>query len=218
METHGVLIVDDHAMFRQGLRRLLSDVPEFEVVGEAVDGIEALKKARELRPSVVLMDLRMPLCDGVEATRLLKAELPEAKVVVLTMSDEEQDVLTAIQAGADGYVVKTTEVAALVKSIRGVLAGEAALTRQMMARLLVRMRQEREHAQRIEGPGVSALSEREREVIRLVARGASNREIAAALVVSESTVRSHLHNILFKLGLENRVQAAMYALREGLGP
>ncbi|MDA8219850.1 MAG: response regulator transcription factor [Dehalococcoidales bacterium] len=218
METHGVLIVDDHAMFRQGLRRLLSDVLEFEVVGEAVDGIEALKKARELRPSVVLMDLRMPVCDGVAATRLLKAELPEAKVVVLTMSDEEQDVLTAIQAGADGYVVKTTEVAALVKSIRGVLAGEAALTRQMMARLIARMRHEREQGQRTEGPGVSTLSEREREVIRLVARGASNREIAAALVVSESTVRSHLHNILFKLGLENRVQAAMYALREGLGP
>jgi DNA-binding NarL/FixJ family response regulator len=213
MDRRRILVVDDHTMFREGMRRLLQDVPDFDVVGEAVDGSEAVNKARSLRPHVVLMDVRMPGCNGIEATATIKGEMPETKVVILTVSDDEGDLVAAVKAGADGYIAKTTGIDALIKSIRGVMAGEAALSRTMTARLLGHMRSGGD-ARRRDGEDLARLSDRELEIMRLVASGVSNREIASRLFVSESTVRTHLHNILGKLGLENRVQITLYALRE----
>lgn len=207
-----VLLADDHTLFRRALANLLAAEPDFEVVGEAGDGMQALAMALESMPDVILMDLSMPVMDGLEATRQIKAQIPYAKIVMLTVSDQEQNLFEAVKAGAVGYLLKKIEPRALASALRGVAIGEASVSRLMAARLLSEFaRQANER-----GCASASLSSRECEVLDGVARGKSNKEIAAALAISDNTVKNHLKNILEKLHLENRVQAATYALRTGL--
>ena len=215
METIRVLLVDDHALFRSGVASLLRQEPGFEVVGEADNGLEALEKAQELMPDVILMDIYMPEIGGLEATRRIKALLPYVKIVILTVSEEEADLFEAIKAGAHGYLLKHIEPAEFFRNLRGVFRGEAPLSRTAAAKLL------KEFARLAQGvpDAVSPqekLSPREQEVLELLTQGATNKEIASSLNISENTVKNHLKNILEKLHLENRVQAATYALRTGL--
>lgn len=216
-----ILLVDDHPLFRQGLKSLLT-VSGMEVVGEASDGTEAIAKVRELHPDLVLMDLLMPGMGGLEATRLIKAERPELPVVILTASEEEADLFEAVKSGAQGYLLKSLDPATVIELVRGAAEGEPALTPQLAAKLLAEFARVggRERAQPLppaapEGP-VEPLTAREREVLELLVSGASNKEIARALVVSENTVKYHLKNILQKLHLQNRAQVVAYALRHGL--
>ena len=211
MEKRRVLLADDHILFRKGLAQLLATQPDFQVVGEANDGEEALAKARELMPDLILLDINMPRCDGREATRRIKAELPYVVIVMLTVSDDEQDLFAAIKNGAQGYLLKKIEPAELFEQLRGLARGEAALSRLMANKIL------REFTRKPDAVEEQAeLTPREQQVLQLVARGMTNREIAEHLVVAENTVKNHLRNILAKLHLENRVQAATYALRQGL--
>jgi DNA-binding NarL/FixJ family response regulator len=209
-----ILLVDDHILFRKGLARLLDAQPDFQVVGEASDGAEGVEKARSLRPDVVLMDLRMPVCDGLEATRQIKREMPGVRVVVLTVSEDDQDFLAAIRCGADGYLVKSMRPEALFQELRGLARGEAPLSREMTGKLLRQIARVAPASLPTAPP--DSLSERERQVLVLLAEGLSNEEIAAELGIAENTVRNHVRNILEKLGLKNRVQAAVYAVRQGL--
>jgi DNA-binding NarL/FixJ family response regulator len=209
-----VLIVDDQVLFREGIASLLSTVPDLIVVGQAADGTEAVEKARDLRPDLVLMDVNMPRMTGLQATRIIRQELPETQVVILTVSDADDDLFEAIKAGAIGYLLKNTRAEALFERLRGVLRGEAALSPLLAARVLAEFAQHRENKEPIRPS--EELTDREREVLQLVVDGANNRDIALALQIAESTVKRHLHNILEKLHLENRLQAASYALRKGL--
>jgi DNA-binding NarL/FixJ family response regulator len=210
-----VLIVDDQNLFRRGLATLLASSEDVEVVGEAADGREAVEKARSIRPDVVLMDLHMPVCDGIQATQLIKAERPRTKVVVLTVSEDDADLFQAINSGAEGYLLKNLYPDELFHFIERVMAGESPVSPAMAGRLLQEIRQpSRRHGR---GPA-SDLTVREREILQLVAEGLSNAEIASRLYVVEGTVKNHLHNVLGKLQLSNRVQAATFALRQGLAP
>jgi DNA-binding NarL/FixJ family response regulator len=215
MSTIRVLLVDDHALFRRGVASLLAAEGGFEVVGEAADGQQALEMARDLVPDVILMDVSMPIMDGLEATRRIKAEMPYVRIVVLTVSDGDHSLFEAVKSGAQGYLLKNIEPQALYGTLRGVVRGEAPVSRVMAARLL------EEFARQARPPAPAAapaaeLTARERDVLEHVARGRSNKEIAAALLIAENTVKNHLKNILEKLQLENRVQAATFAVREGL--
>jgi len=208
-----VLLVDDQNLFRRGLATLLASSEDLEVVGEAADGREALEKARSLRPDVVLMDVHMPVCDGIQATQLIKAERPKTKVVVLTVSEDDADLFRAINSGAEGYLLKNLYPDDLFQSIHSVMAGESPVSPAMAGHLLQEIRQ----PSRRQGQGpASELTPREREILQLVAEGLSNAEIASRLYVVEGTVKNHLHNVLGKLQLSNRVQAAAFALRQGL--
>jgi len=215
METIRVLLVDDHALFRKGLASLLATQPDIEVTGEASDGYEAIQKARELMPDLILMDIWMPNCDGLEATRRVKKEMPYVKIVMLTVSDSDRSLFEAIKCGAQGYLLKNLEPEELFDLLRGVFRGEAPISRPLAARIL------EEFARQAKGapaPSSTKLTQREKEVLRLLAEGASNKEIAAALCISENTVKNHLRNIMEKLHLQNRVQVAVYAVKEGLIP
>jgi DNA-binding NarL/FixJ family response regulator len=210
-----VLLADDHALFRRGVASLLTAEPDFEVVGEAADGQQALEMARELMPDVVLMDISMPGVDGLEATRRIKAEMPYVRIIILTASDGDQSLFEAVKSGAQGYLLKNIAPQALYGNLRGLAKGEAPVSRVMATRLL----DEFARQARVEAPApepATRLTARETEVLELVARGKSNKEIAAGLAIAENTVKNHLKNILEKLHLENRVQAATYALRESL--
>ncbi|MHC4509740.1 MAG: response regulator, partial [Planctomycetota bacterium] len=213
-----VLLVDDHALFRQGLASLLSSQPDIEVVGEAVDGIEAQVKAQELRPDLILMDLTMPGCDGLEATQRIKQVLPDVRIVMLTVHDEDDRLFEAIKSGAVGYLLKSTAAETLIPMLRGAMRGEAAISGAMAARMLGEFgrlaRQTPFRPQQEEDAPV--LTAREKEVLRLVATGAMDKEIAAELSISLSTVKTHLRNILAKLQATSRHQAAAYAVRERL--
>jgi len=216
METIRVLLVDDHALFRKGLATMLRDQPDFEVVAEAQDGQEALAKATELMPDVILMDIYMPGCDGLEATRRIKEALPYVKIVILTVSEEDQNLFSAIQSGAQGYLLKKIEPGELFEMLRGVVKGEAPLSRATATKILNEFARQVKQG-REQDPG-EQLSPREREVLELLTKGSTNKEIAAALCISDNTVKNHLRNILDKLHLQNRVQAAAFALRKALSP
>jgi DNA-binding NarL/FixJ family response regulator len=210
-----ILLVDDHVLFRKGIASLLSTERGFEVVGEAANGQEALDKARDLMPDVILMDISMPRMDGLEATRRLKAEIPYVRIVILTVSDGDQNLFDAIKSGAQGYLLKKIEPQALFSTLRGVVQGEASFSRITAMKLLGEFSRLAQQEAVPPSPG-ARLSPREKEVLELITRGKTNKEIASALDIAENTVKNHLKNILEKLHLENRVQAATYALRQGL--
>jgi len=215
MDPIKVLLVDDHVLFRKGIASMMAGQPDFEVAGEADDGFQAVERVQELMPDVVLMDVRMPGCDGLQATRIIKEEYPYAKIIMLTVSDDEQALFEAIKSGAVGYLLKNLEPEELFDFIRGVYRGEAAISRYTAKKILTEFGKQ---AQRepIGPAGKNILTDREKEVLQLVITGATNKEIASALFISENTVKNHLCNILDKLHLQNRIQAAAYALREGL--
>jgi NarL family two-component system response regulator LiaR len=206
-----VLIADDHAIVRKGLRALLATEPGIEVVAEAEDGNEALALVGRAQPDVVLMDLVMPGTDGLEATRSILAARPKTRILVLTSFDGDDKVFPAIKAGALGYLLKDSGPEDLVQAIQQVYVGESSIHPSVARKLLRQLARPDEPAS-----GIDALTEREVEVLCLVAHGQSNREIAEELTISEATVRTHVSNILGKLELCSRTQAALYALRKGL--
>ena len=213
--TTRILIADDHALVRGGLRMVLDAQPDLDVVGEAADGRQALQLARKLSPDLVLMDIRMPGLDGLETTRRLLAQQPNAKVLVLTTFDVDEYVHNAIRAGASGFLLKTTPPQQLVTGIRTVMAGDALLAPEITRRLLDRF-VARPLRPTGTPPDFAELSARELEVLRLIANGRSNAEIAAELFLSEATVKTHVTHILTKLRLRDRVQAVALAYRTGL--
>lgn len=216
-----VLLVDDHSLFREGMTGLLSYEEDFEVVGQAANGEEALHAAREMMPDIVLMDIDMPVLDGLEATRRLMREMPYLKVVMLTVHEDDDTLFDAIKAGAQGYLVKSIRSAEMLVLLRGLARGEAAITRGMATRILREFARTGPTATLGEAvtPGAapeSVLSLREQEVLQLVAQRFTNKEIAARLVLSEYTVKNHLRNILSKLHLRSRTEAARYAIGHGI--
>jgi NarL family two-component system response regulator LiaR len=211
-ETIHVLIADDHAIVRKGICALLATEPDIEVVSEAQDGKGAIAAAQKFRPEVVLMDLVMPGMDGIEATRRIVACQPEARVLVLTSFAGDDKIFPAIRAGALGYLLKDSGPEELVRSIKQVSRGESSLHPSVARRLLRELSQ----SPSARGSATDSLTEREIEVLQLVARGWSNREISDHLSISDATVRTHVSSILSKLNLCSRTQAALYALREGL--
>lgn len=206
-----ILLVDDHALFRKGLAKLLNAEPDFEVVGEAEDGVEAIAQAPVLRPDVILMDVRMPRVSGLEATRQILRTLPQAKILMLSMSEEDDAVFEAVKNGAKGYLLKTADPEELIEALRGILRGEAPLSNGLAVKLLREFARQA-HEPAAPAPPRTALSPREKEILALVADGKSNRDIATALALSEGAVKNCVKKILEKLHLENRVQAAVYAL------
>jgi DNA-binding NarL/FixJ family response regulator len=204
-----LLIADDHEVVRQGLRAFLDLDPALEVVGDAVDGAQAVRLAHRLRPDVVLMDLVMPELDGVAATEVIRRELPDTKVLVLTSMLEDASVSGAVRAGAIGYLLKDTSAPELRQAIKGAAAGQVQLSPQAAARLI----------RDVVAPGrPDALSDREVDVLRLLARGLANKQIARVLGIAEKTVKTHVSSILGKLGVQSRTQAALYAARLGMVP
>ena len=210
-----LLLCDDHAMFRQGLRSILETEEGFRVIGEAATGREAVRYALSTRPDVILMDIQMPELDGVAATKTILDEFPAARVIILTMYRQDRYVFEAIKAGARGYMLKDADADDLISAIRRVAEGETLLNAEMAASILDEFNKAKEVPEHPEHP-ISELTEREAAILRLLAQGASNQEIATDLNVSEKTVRNRLSEIFSKLRLNNRTQAALYALREGI--
>jgi two-component system nitrate/nitrite response regulator NarL len=208
-----VLVVDDHALFRSGVTALLSRQPDVEVVGEAADGLEGVKRAKELCPDIVLMDLHMPGTSGKEAIGLLAEEVPAAKVMMLTVSEDAQDLLDCLRAGATGYILKNTNIVALVDSLRRAFEGDSVVSPDLTGKLVQGIRSP---ASSGTPAALSSLSGRERDVLQLVACGASNKDIARRLDLAESTVKIHVQHILRKLNLHSRVQAAVFCVEHGL--
>ncbi|MDQ3951610.1 MAG: response regulator transcription factor [Actinomycetota bacterium] len=211
-----VLIVDDHALFRRGLQMVLEGEPDIDVVGEASDGHEAIERAEATTPDVVLMDVRMPKRSGIEATRTIKDTLPSTKILMLTISDEEADLYEAIKAGASGYLLKEISIEEVASAVRQVQAGQSLISPSMASKLLnefAAMVKRRDERTQVPGP---RLTERELEVLKLVAKGMNNRDIGTELFISENTVKNHVRNILEKLHLHSRMEAVVYAVREKL--
>ncbi|MBN1874901.1 MAG: response regulator transcription factor [Anaerolineae bacterium] len=206
-----ILIADDHAIVREGLRWLISTEPEMELVGEAADGIDAVYKARTLHPDVILMDLVMPRMGGIEAISEIKRENPAIPILVLTSFTDDEKVFPAIKAGAMGYLLKDTAPQELLRAIRDIAQGTPTMHPVIARKVMLELQRPSSLP-----PTVEPLTERELDVLRLVAQGLSNEEIAQRLFISERTARTHVSNILSKLHLANRTQAALYALREGL--
>jgi DNA-binding NarL/FixJ family response regulator len=213
-ETLRVLLVDDHDLFRTGLRNLLEE-QTVQVVGEAADGAQAVRMVRELAPDVVVMDLNMPGMTGVEATRQVTSLAPLTRVVVLTISDQDEDVMNAILAGACGYLMKDSSIQDLMQGIRAAAVGESLISPHIAAKVLQRMRAT--GTNEADAATIRAeLSDREIEVLKLIANGKDNAQIAAELHISPKTVKNHISNILMKLQIDNRIQAAVYAVRSGI--
>jgi NarL family two-component system response regulator LiaR len=206
-----VIVTDDHSIVRKGIKATLELIPDIELVGEAANGLEAVDKAADLKPDVVLMDLVMPEMDGIEAIQKIKAQHPDIRILVLTTFAGEDKVFPAIKAGASGYQLKDSGPEELIAAIRQVYRGESALHPIIARKVLQELTRPTEQP-----PTPDPLTPREVEVLRLVAKGMENPEIAAQLVISEATVRTHVSNIMSKLHLASRTQAALYALREGL--
>lgn len=205
--TIRILLADDHSVVRQGLRMFLALDPELEVIGEAADGAEAVRLARQLQPDVVLMDLLMPVMDGISATSAIRRDLPHVEVIALTSVLEDASVVGAVRAGAIGYLLKDTRADELCRAIKAAAAGQVQLSPQAAARLMREVRTP-------DSP--ETLTERETEVLKLLAQGRANKEIANILVIGEKTVKTHVSNILAKLNVQSRTQAALYAIRIGL--
>ena len=213
-----VLLADDHHLFREGLANILNSQPDFETVGEAKDGLEALIKAQELKPDLILMDVGMPVCDGLEATQRIKQELPEVTIVMLTVRNENEKLFEAIRNGAQGYLLKSIRRQELLSLLRGAMQGEAAITPALGGRMLEEFRRiDRQKAEE-QAEAQTILTAREQEVLVLVAAGASNKEVAEKLNLSIHTIKSHMRKILAKLQLTSRREAASFARREGLIP
>jgi DNA-binding NarL/FixJ family response regulator len=210
------LIADDHELFRRGLRMVLDDEPDIDVLGEAGDGEAAIELAREHAPDVVVMDVRMPVRSGIEAARAIKEELPGTKILVLTISDEEDDLYEAIKAGANGYLLKEISIDEIGHAVRSVNGGQSLISPSMASKLLdefAAMIKKEEQKEQVPAP---RLTPREMEVLQHVAQGMNNREIAKTLFISENTVKNHVRNILEKLHLHSRMEAVVYAVREKL--
>lgn len=207
-----VLLVDDHNLFRSGVKALLSRQADIEVIGEAADGIDGIRQARALNPDIVLLDLDMPGISGREAVRTLVGELPQTRVLILTVSEDAEDLLDTLRAGAAGYLLKNIDTEYFVEAIRQAASGESIVSPEMTGKLVAGLKQ----------PAISPvpkkdrLSARERDIVAALARGASNKEIAREFGLAESTVKIHVQNILRKLNLSSRVQAAVYAVEHGI--
>ncbi len=215
MDDLRILLVDDHSLFRKGIAALLSSQPHLHVVDEAANGSEAIERARELVPDVILMDLTMPRCNGLEATRVIKQESPHVHIIMLTVSDDDHDLFTAIKNGAEGYLLKTLEPQELYEMLNKLRYGEAPISGKLAAKILQEFRQMKQNPNGLVEPP-NELTQREIEILELVVQGATNGEIAKALCITENTAKIHLRNILEKLHLQNRIQAAVYAVRQGL--
>ena len=211
-----VLIVDDHALFRRGLMLVLESEEGIEVVGEADDGEDAIAKAEALAPDVVLMDVRMPRVSGIEATRRLAETLPTTKIIMLTVSDEEDDLYEAIKAGATGYLLKEISIEEVADAVRAVVQGQTLISPSMASKLIAEFTSLAKRATDRQSVPVPRLTDRELDVLRLVAQGITNREIAEQLFIAENTVKNHVRNILEKLHLHSRMEAVLYAVREKL--
>lgn len=215
MQRTRVLLVDDHALFREGLAGIIGAQPDMQVVGEANDGLEAIVKARELKPDLVLMDVQMPGVDGLEATRQIKQALPEATIVILTVRDDDEKLFEALKGGAQGYLLKDIRSQDMLAMLRNALRGEAALSPALAGRVLAEFRRLSRHG----GPGReddTSLTEREQQVLLEVSKGATDKEIADALSISLNTVKSHIRNILAKLQVGTRREAAKAARDKGM--
>jgi two-component system nitrate/nitrite response regulator NarL len=211
-----VLLVDDHTLFRSGVNALLSRDHEFEVVGEAADGLEGVKRAKALTPDVILLDLHMPGTSGKDALKLLLEEVPDAKVLMLTVSEDADDLIDTLRAGAAGYLLKNIDTEALLDAVRKAAEGESVVSPRMTSKLVrgLKTPAKAETA----ATEKDKLSPREREILAFLAKGASNKEIARSLDLAESTVKIHVQHVLRKLNLSSRVQAAVYAVETGLSP
>lgn len=213
LETIKIFVVDDHPLFRYGLMSVLGEYSEFQVVGDAANGVEALPKIEEIKPDIVIMDVFMPSSDGIKTTTLIKQKLPKTEVIVLTISDSEEIFLSAIKSGAKGYLLKGVGVMEIVDAIKHVANGEATVSPSMAARLLEKFRDNNGNNGK---KGYYDLSVREKEVLRLTAQGSSNKEIAANLFISDTTVKAHMRNILEKLRVKNRAEAVGVAIAKGM--
>ena len=220
MQKTRVLLADDHSLFREGLANILNAQPDFEVIDEAEDGLEVIVKAQELNPDLILMDITMPGCDGLEATQKIKAALPDVTVVVLTVRDEDEKLFDAIKYGAQGYILKSVRSPQLVAMLRAAVRGEAAMTPSLGGRMLEEFRRlsRQGHHSHNNSDEAIVLTQREQDVLSQVAEGASDKEIAETLSLSVHTVKTHMRNILAKPHLSQRYEAALYAVREGLIP
>ena len=212
-----ILLADDHDLFREGLAGIISTQADMQVIGEAQDGLEAVVKARELKPDLILMDIQMPGCDGLEATQKIKRELPETVIVILTVRDEEEKLFEAIKNGAQGYLLKNIRSRDLLEGLRGAMRGEAVISPVLAGRMLEEFRRLSQYEpQEADDADIDMLTLREKEVLSLVAQGHSDKEIAAMLSISLHTVKSHLRNILAKLQVNSRREAARLARSKGL--
>ncbi len=210
-----ILVVDDHVLFREGITNIINRWDDFQVVGEASNGQEALEKAHQILPDVVLMDISMPVMDGIQATIRIKREIPSTKVVILTMSEENDDLLAAIKNGATGYILKDTPSKRLHDQLRGLMRDEAPISGIMAAKILNEFTTIASSGDK-ENTAIDQLTERELKILEMVSKGMTNQEIADQLFLSENTIKKYISNILNKLQVNNRVEAAMLAVRKGL--
>lgn len=210
-----ILLADDHALFREGLAGIINSQPDMQVIGEADDGLEALVKARELKPDLILMDVQMPGMDGLEATRQIKSGLPDSKIIMLTIRDDDAMLFEALKNGAQGYLLKDIHSTEMLKMMRNAIKGEAALSPALAGRVLCEFRR-LSRAENLEGDSESVLTEREQQVLFQVSQGATDKEIAETLNISLNTVKTHIRNILSKLHVTTRREAAKSARNRGI--